>query len=94
MTGWATVGSPKRAAKALCSCGAQVGTGEEDDLVVEEGLADGGHRLGIEGLVEVEAADLGADGARERGDIELERGRRRHGWGPPQSVGSGAVRES
>ena len=53
--------------------GAQVGAREEDDLVVEEGLADGRHRLGVEGLVQVEVAYLGADGPRERGDVELER---------------------
>ena len=60
--------------------GVQVGAREEDDLVVEEGLADGRHRLGVEGPVEVEVAYLGADGPRERGDVELERSGRGHGW--------------
>ena len=49
--------------EVLVLLGVQVGTGEEDDLVVEKGLADGRHGFGIEGLVEIEAADLGADGA-------------------------------
>ncbi len=36
---------------------------EEDDLVVEEGLADGRQRLGVEGLMQVDAADFGSDRA-------------------------------
>ena len=38
---------------------------EEDDLVVEERLADGAQPLGVERVVEVDVADLGADRARE-----------------------------
>jgi hypothetical protein len=52
--------------------GGEVLSREEDDLVVEEGLADGAQRVGIEGVVEVDVADLGADGAREGRNVELD----------------------
>ena len=50
--------------------GREVLPGEEDHLVVEQGLPDGRHRRRIERLMEVHVADLGADGPRQRGDVE------------------------
>ena len=80
---------PKAAAKSLCSTGEKMLAGEEDDLVVEEGLADGAQRLGVERVVEVDVADLGTDRAREGRDIELEG--RGGGHGTPRG-GSGRGR--
>ena len=77
------------ARELLVLLGAEVLAREEDDLVVEERLADGGQRLGVERVVEVEAADLGADGARERCDVELDRGGSGHG--APLGGDSGAT---
>jgi len=73
MIGWALVSSPKEAAKRLCSRG-EVLLGEEDDLVVEQGLADGAHGGRLELDVEVEAADHPTNGPRERLDVELDGG--------------------
>ncbi len=64
----------------LVLVGGQVLAREEDHLVVEEGLADGGQRLGVERLVQVDVADLGADRAREGRDVELDGGGGGHGF--------------
>ena len=45
--------------------GREVLAREEDDLVIEQGLADGAQGFGVEGLVQVDVADLGSDRARE-----------------------------
>ena len=65
---------PERGGEFLVLGRREVLAREEDDLVVEEGLADGAQRLGVERVVEVDVADLGTDRAREGRDIELERG--------------------
>ncbi len=48
----------------------QVLAGEEHDLVLQPRGADLGVRLGVERSLEVDAADLGADVAGQRSDVE------------------------
>jgi len=60
--------------EALVLGGGEVLLGEEDDLVVEQGLADGAHGGRFELDVEVEAADHPTNGPRERLDVELDGG--------------------
>ena len=73
----------------LVLLGGEVLAGEEDDLVVEEGLPDRGQRFGIERLVEVDVADLGADRARQGRDVELDGGDGGHEF--PLRVGRGGL---
>jgi len=61
MIGWALVSSPKRR-RSACARRGEVLLGEEDDLVVEQGLADGAHGGRFELDVEVEAADHPTNG--------------------------------
>ena len=53
----------ERCGEFLVLARGQMLAGEEDDLVVEQRLADGRQRVGVERLVQVDAADLGSDGA-------------------------------
>jgi len=50
--------------------GGEVLAGQEDHLVVQKGLPDGRHRRRVERLMEIDIAYLGADGARQPGDVE------------------------
>ena len=51
--------------------GAQVLAREEHHLVPQPGGAHLGVRLGVEWLLQVDTADLGADVARQRSDVEV-----------------------
>jgi hypothetical protein len=51
--------------------GVEVLAGEEDDLALEPHLADGGHG-GVVEVAQVDTADLGADGARQQPDVEVD----------------------
>ena len=84
ITGWPSVGSPKRAGEREVLVGRQVLAGEEHDLAVEPHPADGGDGGVVEGA-QVEAADLGADRAGQRA---RRRGRRQR-RGCPGAVGVG-----
>ena len=57
--------------EGLVLVGVEVLSREEDHLALQPHLADGGDGVGGEIGAEVDAPDLGADGAGQRGDVEL-----------------------
>ena len=75
MTGWAGVSSPNWAANARCSSGVRCWPGKNTTLCFSHDGADVGDGLGVERLLEVDAADLGADGAGQWSDVERDRRR-------------------